>query len=47
MAGRPAGFSDGESDDDEFGVYEAPASLPNLRVRPPINPLPQTQVYIT
>ncbi|KZS11155.1 Ankyrin repeat [Daphnia magna] len=44
MAGRPAGFSDGESDDDEFGVYEAPASLPNLRVRPPINPLPQTQV---
>ena len=31
MAGRPAGISDGESDEDDFGDYEAPASLPRYR----------------
>lgn len=46
MAGRPAGFSDGESDDDDFfGNYEAPApSLPKLRARPTFNPVPTAQV---
>lgn len=45
MAGRPAGFSDGESDDDDFGMFEAPAPLPKLRARPPSNPVPTTQVH--
>lgn len=32
MDGRPAGISDGESDDDDFGEFETP--LPKLRSRP-------------
>ena len=32
--GRPAGDSDGDSDDDDFGDYKAP-SLPNYRSRQP------------
>ncbi len=37
MDGRPAGISDGESDEDDFGDYEAPVSLPKLRARPPFS----------
>jgi len=45
MAGRPAGYSDGESDDDDFGMFEAPAPLPKLRARPPSNPVSTAQVH--